>query len=159
MGCRKWEVQVLKRHEGTQAPGAEARLMRHLELCARCRTLAEKFSELDSLFSTSREPSLPPFLKERIVICVSEAMRQDAVKGVFSRFFGLFVSFRPAVAGAVLVLGIGLGVISGWNLARSMTGDGLASSHDLLSLAGFGDPGGGSFLEFILTDSNGRTGQ
>lgn len=159
MRCQKWEVQILRWHEGTLDEEAETFLFQHLESCARCRTLADKFSDLDSLFSKTGDPSLPPFLKERIMSSVSESMRQDSMKGALSRFFSVFASFRPAIAVAVLVLGIGLGVITGWNLARSITGGGIASSHDLVSLAGIGDSGSGSLLEFILTDSDERTGQ
>ena len=157
MSCRKWEVQILRWHDGTLDDVAEARLVQHIGTCLRCRSLAEKSPDLDSLFLESQEPSLPPFLKERIVATVSEAIQEDSRRGVVSRFFNLLVSLRPAVAGALLVLGIGLGVVTGWNLAQSVSrGD---TSYDLLSLAGFGSDGSGSSLEFIWTDSNGRTGQ
>jgi hypothetical protein len=159
MSCRQWEVQILKWHEGALDKGAEARLLRHLENCVRCGTLADQFSEVDSLFSSSAEPSLPPFLKERIVSTVSEAMRQDSTRGTFSRFFSFFPSFRPAIAGAALMLGIGLGFVTGWDLARSMIGNSAGSSHDLISLAVLGDEGSDSSLEFIWTDGNGRDGQ
>jgi predicted anti-sigma-YlaC factor YlaD len=159
MSCRKWEVQILRWHEGRLDQVAEARLLRHVGGCIHCRSVAEKFSELDDLFSKSQEPSFPPFLKERIVSTVSEAMRQDSMRGSVSRFSDFLVSFRPAVAAVVLVLGIGLGVVTGWNLAQSVSRDATGSSYDLLSLAGFGGAGSGSSLEFIWTDSNGRTGQ
>ena len=157
MNCRKWEVQILRWQEGTLDDGTEARLLRHLETCAHCRTLAEKFPEVDDLLLTPTEPSLPPFLQERIVSTVSEVMRQDSMSGFFSRFLSFLASFRPAIAVAVLVLGIGLGVATGWDLAKSMTGNCTGSSYDLLSSAGLGSDESGSFLEFIWTDSNGRT--
>ena len=83
MSCRKWEVQILRWHEGALDQRAEASLFQHLGICVRCRTLADKFLDIDSLFLKSQEPSLPPFLKERIVSSVSEAMRQDPMRGIF----------------------------------------------------------------------------
>jgi predicted anti-sigma-YlaC factor YlaD len=159
MGCRKWEVEIIRRHEGTLDHGAKARLLRHLGSCIKCRNLADKFSEIDRLFVKSQEPSLPPFIKERIVTTVSEAMRKDSMRGIFWQFFSFLASFRPGVAWAVLVLGIGIGVMTGWNLARSMPRDSTRSSYDLLSLAEIGSSEGQSSLEFIWTDSNGRTGR
>ncbi len=116
-------------------------------------------SEIDSLFVKSQEPSLPPFLKERIVSTVSEAMRQDSGRGIFSHFFSFLASLRLAVVGAVLVLGIGLGVFTGWDLARSITRHVAGSSYDLVSLAGLGGEESGSSLEFMWTDNNGRDGR
>ncbi|MEJ2716545.1 MAG: hypothetical protein P8182_05315 [Deltaproteobacteria bacterium] len=159
MSCRKWEIQILRWHEGALDQRAEARLLQHLGICVHCRTLAEEFSEIDSLFSKSAEPSLPPLLKERIISTVSETMRQETMKGTFSHFFGFLASMRPAVAVAVLVLGIGLGIATGWDLAQSMNRPVAGSSYDLLSLAGLGGEGSGSSLEFIWTDRNGRDGQ
>ena len=85
MSCRKWEVQILRWQAGTLDRSAEASVLRHLESCAHCRTLAGQFSKIDSLLSESEEPFLPPFLKERIVGTVSEAMRQDSMNGFFPR--------------------------------------------------------------------------
>jgi hypothetical protein len=155
MSCRKWEVQILRWQEGVLDRSAEARLLQHLESCIHCRSLAGSFSEIDGLFLKSQDPSLPPFLKERIVSTVSEAMRQDSMRGNFSYVFSFLASARLAVVGAVLVLGIGLGVFTGWDLARSLTRNVAGSSHDLVSLAGLGDEGSGSSLEFIWTDHNG----
>ena len=81
------------------------------------------------------------------------------MRGIFSQFFGFFHSFRPAVVGAVLVLGIVLGAMTGWNLAQSVAKETTASSHDLLSLAGFGASGTDTSLEFIWTDSSEGAGQ
>jgi hypothetical protein len=159
MSCRKWEVQILRWHEGTLDHRAAARLFQHLGICIHCRTLADKFLDIDRLFLKSPEPSLPPFLKERIVSSVSEAMLQVPEKGIFSHFFSSLAPFRPAIAGALLVLGIGLGVLTGWDLARSMAKDVVRPSHDLLSLAGIEGEGSGSSLEFMWTDNNGREGQ
>jgi hypothetical protein len=159
MSCRKWHVQILRWHEGALAEEAEALLLQHLGICVHCRTLAEKYEEIDGLFLNSEEPSLPPFLKEKIVNSVSEAMRQDSMSGILSNFFRFLASFRPAVTGAVFVLGIGLGAVTGWTLAQSVFEGATVPSHDLLSLAGFGDSGSGSFLEFIWTDHNRRIGQ
>ncbi len=159
MSCRKWEAQILRWQEGGLDQGAEGRLQQHLESCVRCRTLADKFSELDGLFSKCREPSLPPFLTEKIVSALSEEIRADSMRGIFSRFFGFFDSFRPAVVGAVLVLGIVLGAMTGWNLAQSVSREATVSSHDLLSLAGFGASETGTPLEFIWTDSSEGAGQ
>lgn len=159
MRCQEWEKQILRLHEKALDREAQALLLRHLESCVHCRALAEKSSELDGLFAESGEPSLPPFLKDRIVSSVSEAMREDSTRSAFSRFFGSFISLRPLVAAIVLVLGVGLGLFSGWNLARSITMSGKASSDDLISLAVNGDAGNGSYLEFILADSKGRIGQ
>jgi len=159
MSCRKWEIQILRWHEGALDEKAEAPLLQHLGSCVRCRTLAGKFSALDSLFVSCQEPSLPPFLREKIISSVTEVMRQDSVRGVFSHHFRFLASFRPAIAGIVLMLGIGLGVVAGWNLAQSVSRIAAVSSYDLLSVAGFGGVESGSSLEFIWTDSDGRTGR
>lgn len=158
MSCRKWELQILRWQEGELDKGIEERVLQHLESCVRCRTLAKQFSEVDSLVSNCGEPALPPFLREKVVSTVSEVIRQDPMRGTFSRFFSFLDFCKPAVAGAILVLGIGLGVVTGWNLAQSMTRNGTGSSYDLLSLAGLGGEENGSSLEFIWSD-NGRTGQ
>ncbi len=159
MSCRKWQIQILRLHEGALDEEAQALLLQHLGICIHCRTLADKYTEIDGLFLNSEEPSLPPFLKEKIVNSVSDEMHQDSMSGIFSRFYRFLVSFRPAVAGAVFVLGIGLGAVTGWTLAQTVFDRATVPSHDLLSLAGFGDSSSGSFLEFIWTDNNGRTGQ
>lgn len=160
MSCRKWEVQILRWHEGSLDQAAEARILRHLEICTHCRALAERFAQLDSLLVKFEEPSLPPFLKDRIVGTVLEEMREDSTRGIFRHLFGFLASFRAALVGAILVLGIGLGIAAGWDLARSITpAGGAVSSSDLVSLAGLGGEGSGSSLEFIWTDSNGRAGQ
>jgi hypothetical protein len=159
MSCRKWQVQILRWHEGALDEEAEALLLQHLGSCVHCRTLADKYTQIDGLFLNSEEPSLPPLLKEKIVNSVSEAMKQDSTRSIFSNFFRFLASFRPAVAGAVFVLGIGLGAVTGWTLAQSVFEGATVHSHDLLSLAGFGDSSDGSFLEFIWTDHNGGIGQ
>lgn len=159
MRCRKWEVRILRWHEGALDARAEALLLQHLESCAHCRTLADKFSAMDSMFENSQAPVLPPFLRERIVSSVYDAMRQDSTRGIFSRFLISLVSLRPAVAMTLLVLGIGLGMVTGWNLAQAVSRGAPVSSYDLLSVAGFGGAGGGSSLDFIWTDSNGSAGR
>lgn len=159
MSCGKWEIQILRWQEGMLDQGAEGRLMQHLKSCPHCRSLADKFPELDGLFSKCEEPALPPVLKEKIVGTVTEAIREDSMGGSFWRFFSIFDSFKPAVVGVVLVLGIGLGIFTGWNLARSTAKEAAVSSHDLLSLAGFGGSETGSSLDFIWTDTSERAGR
>lgn len=159
MSCLRWEVQILRWQKGELDRQAEALLLKHLENCINCRSLAEKFSDVDKLLMQSTESSLPPFLKERIVSAIAEEMRQDSTRGAVSHFFDFLVSLRPAVAGAVLVLGVLLGVATGWSLAKSVLRDTNASSYDLLSLAQFGGAESGSSLEFLWTDSNERTGR
>ena len=61
MRCRKWEAQILRWQEGKLDQGAEKRLLQHLESCVHCRTLADRFSELDDLFSKCRETFVAPF--------------------------------------------------------------------------------------------------
>jgi anti-sigma factor RsiW len=156
MSCRKWEILILRWHEGELDQETESRLLPHLEICAHCRDLAKKFSEIDSLFLTSQEPSLPHFLNAKIVNTVAEQMRRDSANGVVLRFLRSFASFRPAVAGVVLVLGVGLGVLTGWDLSRSITRNATDVSYDLLSLAGLEGEASGSSLEFIWTDNSGR---
>jgi anti-sigma factor RsiW len=159
MSCGKWEIQILRWSERELDPGAEARLVKHLESCAHCRTMAEKFAEIDGLFSKCPEPSVPPFLTERIVSAVSDAIREDSAKGSFATFFSFLASFKPGIAGTVLVLGIGLGLASGWNLAESMSKVAATPSYDVLSLAELGGSETGSSLEFLWTDTNRRAGQ
>lgn len=159
MSCRKWEIQILRRSEGGFDQNGEANLMHHLERCESCRTISAKFSEVDDLFSQCRDPSLPPFLKEKIVSTVSEAIREDSTRRAFSGLFSYLSALRPGIAAVLLVLGIGLGLSTGWSLAQSMSGPATVSSHDLLSLAGFEGSETGLSLEFIWTDSNERIRQ
>lgn len=159
MSCRKWEIQILRRAEGDWDEDAKARLSQHLRKCDHCRILAAKFSEIDDLFAACPEPPLPPFLTDKIVAAVSEAIRQEPTGGRFSRFFSFFASPRPRVVKALLVLGIVIGIAFGWNLAKSMPEMTAPLSNDLLSLAGLGGSGAASSLEFIWTDRIMRAGQ
>lgn len=159
MSCRKWEIQILRRAQGELAPEADAGLSKHLENCKQCRVLAAKFSDLDALFPKCSRPTLPPLLPDKIIATVSEAMREDSTKGPVWTFFNFFASLRPAIAGACLALGIVIGVVSGSNLAKSVSRTPTASQHDLLSLAGLGGSEMASSLEFIWTDTNRRAGR
>ncbi len=159
MSCRKWEIQILRWHEGLLDKVAEARLLRHLARCVHCRRLADKFSVVDGLLVDSQATPLPPFLKEKIVSSVTETMRQDSMSTIFSGPYVFAASFRSVLVGAVFLLGIGLGIATGWDLAKSVTNDCSGTPYDLLSLAGIEGNGSGSSLEFIWTDTNGRSGQ
>jgi predicted anti-sigma-YlaC factor YlaD len=155
MPCQKWHIQILRWHEGELDHEAEAALLKHLEACARCRTVAENFSQLDGFLLQSPEPPVPPFLSEKIVSRVVEEMRQDSLKGAFQPFAALFAHFRPVLLGIILALGIGLGVLMGLNLSHSINTTPAGSSYDVLALAGMEGGAGDSSLDFIWTDANG----
>jgi anti-sigma factor RsiW len=155
MSCRKWQIKIFRWQEGDLNPKDEAALLRHLETCVHCRTSAEKFLELDRLFLKSPEPAVPPFLNERIISSVIEEMRSNSWKSAFYRFIDSFASFRPAIVGTILVLGIGLGVLTGLNLSHSINLSSTTSSYDLLALAGTEDGPSVSSLDSIWTDTSG----
>jgi hypothetical protein len=155
MSCRKWQIKIFRWQEGDLNPKDEAALLRHLETCVHCRTSAEKFLELDRLFLKSPEPAVPPFLNERIISSVIEEMRSNSWKSAFYRFIDSFASFRPAIVGTILVLGIGLGVLTGLNLSHSINPSSTTSSYDLLALAGTEDGPSVSSLDSIWTDTSG----
>lgn len=159
MNCRKCEIHILRKSLGELDQKAEARLLLHLETCKRCQAISEKFSEIDGLFSKCPETPLPPFLKERMFGVVSEAMREDSTRSWLGRFFSLFAPCKPAIAGLVLMIGIGIGIATGWNLAHSIFREASSPSHDLLSLADFTSPGTGVRMDFIWSENNRRTGQ
>jgi anti-sigma factor RsiW len=155
MSCRKWQIQIFKWQEGELNPNDEAALLSHLETCVHCRTSAEKFLELNRLFLKSPDPVVPPFLNERIISSVIEEMRSNSWKSTLYRFIDSFSSFRPALAGMILVLGLGLGVLTGLNLSHSISLNSTASSYDLLALAGTEDGPSASSLDSIWTDTSG----
>jgi anti-sigma factor RsiW len=155
MSCRKWEVQILRSHEGQLDEKSEATLVRHLETCAHCRNAYERFSEIDRLLLESREPSPPYFLNERIVSRVIEQMHQDAAKSPWHRFIPSFAYVRPALAGIILLVGVGLGVWTGLNLAHSITINSMGSSYDVLASSGIEGGRSDSSFDFIWADTNG----
>jgi anti-sigma factor RsiW len=155
MGCREWEVQILRRQEGELDQESEAALLGHLKTCGHCRNTSDRFSEIDRFLIESPEPSVPSFLHQRIVSLVIEEMRQDAEKSTFHHFIAAFAYFRPALAGIILVVGIGLGVLTGLNLSHSRNTSSTGSSYDVLALAGIEGEGSDSSLEAVWTDANG----
>lgn len=155
MGCRKWEIQILRWQDGELDQESEAALLRHLETCAHCRITADRFSEIDRLLLESPDPLVPSFLNERIVSRVIEEMQESSYRGAFHHFVASFAYFRPAAAGIILVLGIGLGVLIGLNLSHSINTSSAGSSYDVLAQAGIEDGGRGSSLDFIWTDTDG----
>jgi anti-sigma factor RsiW len=155
MPCQKWHIQILRWHEGELDHEAEAALLRHLEICAHCRIATEKFSKLDRFLLEAPAPPVPAFLNERIIAQVTDEMRQDSLKGAFQPFAAFFASFRPALVGIILALGIGLGVLMGLNLSFSINTSPASSSYDVLALAGMEGGVGDSSLDFIWTDANG----
>ncbi|MBI5571754.1 MAG: zf-HC2 domain-containing protein [Desulfomonile tiedjei] len=155
MSCRKWQIQIYRLHEGELDRESEAALLQHLGTCASCRADAERFSQIDRVLQRVPEPSMPPFLAERIVTRVIEQIREDSAQSTLRRFFGSFAYFRPAVAGTILILGIGLGVLTGLNLSPSINTRSAGSSYDVLTLAGIEGGGSDSSLDFIWTDADG----
>jgi hypothetical protein len=155
MSCRKWQIQILRWQEGELNPNYEAALLRHLETCVHCRSVVDGFSALDHLFLKSPDPAVPPFLNERIMSSVIEDMRSNSWKSTFYRFIDSFASFRPALAGMILVLGIGVGVLTGLNLSHSINPSSTAPSYDLLALTGAEDGPTASSLDSIWTYTRG----
>ena len=155
MSCRKWQVRILRMREEKLGQEDEAALARHLEGCARCRGMAEKFSLVDKALLQSPEPPMPPFLKEKIVSHVIGVMREESLGRRFLPSLGFLNYFRPMVPGVVLVFGIVLGIWTGLNLSRSINSNFTGSSYDLLTQAGIGARERGSSLDFIWTDGNG----
>lgn len=151
MNCLKWEIQILRWHEGELDQEAEARLLRHLESCARCRSSANKFSKIDRFLLESPDVPIPSFLNEKIVSRVIEEMQKSS----FHRFIASFAYFRPAVAGLILVLGIGVGGWTGLNLSHSMNTISTSHSYDVLALAGIAGEEPDTSLGFLWTESNG----
>lgn len=154
MSCRKWKAEIFRWHEGWLDRESEAALLSHLSRCAQCRNVADKSSEIGRLLAESPVPAVPPFLKERIVSRVVEEMRQDSWTRALQRFMALFAYFRPAVAGIVLMVGIGLGVFAGSNLSHFINASSARSSYDVLVQAGIEGGGSDSSLDFIWTDAN-----
>jgi hypothetical protein len=155
MSCRRWEVQILRWHEAQLDEKSEATLLRHLETCARCRNTSEKFSEIDRLLLESHEPSPPYFLNERIVARVIEQMHQDAAKSPWHRFIPSFAYVRPALAGIILLIGVGLGVLTGLNLFHSLNTNSMGSSYDVLASSGIEEGRGELSFDFIWADTSG----
>jgi len=155
MNCRKWEIQILRQQHDELDPESEAALVKHLETCSHCRSTADKFSELDRLLLESREPTVPPFLRERIVSRVVEQMREDSLKSPLRNFISFFAHRRPILAGFILAAGIGIGVLTGLDLSRSMHLGSSAYSYDVLAFSGIEGGERDSYLYFIWTDTNG----
>ncbi len=155
MSCRKREIQILRWHQGELDHEAEADLLNHLEICAHCRTLADKFLEIDRFLLESPAPAVPPFLNERIVSRVIDEMRQDSLKSAFRHFVAFFAYFRPALVAIILVAGIGLGVLTGLNLFHSMNTNSMGSPYDVLVSSGIEEGRTDSSFDFIWADTNG----
>ena len=155
MSCRKWQIQILRWQEEELDRESEAALLQHLETCASCRDAADTFSQIDRILLGMPQPSAPPLFRESIVSRVIEQMREDSAKSTLSRFFGSLAYFRPAVAGIILVLGIGLGVLTGLNVSYSINTRSTSTACDVLTLAGIEGTGSDSSLDFIWTDPSG----
>lgn len=155
MGCRKWEIQILRREEGRLDKESEAAFFKHLKTCARCRDTTDRFAEIDRFLLEQPDPLIPSFLNERIVSRVTEEMREGSYKGAFYHFIASFAYFRPAAAGIILVLGIGVGVLIGLSLSHSIDTSSAGSSYDVLAQAGIEGGGRGASLDFIWTDTVG----
>lgn len=155
MSCRKWQIQIIKWHEGWLDHESEAALLSHLSTCVHCRSVADKSSEIGRLVVESPDPSVPPFLKEKIVSRVIEEMRQDSLTRVFHHFTAFFTRFRPALAGIILVLGIGLGVFAGSNLFHFINVGSSGSSYDVVTMAGIEAGASSSSLDFVWTETEG----
>lgn len=155
MPCQKWHIQIVRWQEGELDREAETALMRHLNACARCRSVAENFSQLDNFLLEAPDPLVPAFLNERIIAQVADEMRQDSLKGAF-RFPRRFLAFlRPALLATVLLLGIGLGVLTGLNLSHSIITSPTGPSYDVLAVAGMENSRSASSLDFIWADAEG----
>ena len=155
MSCRNWEVQILRWHEGQLDQKSEATLLRHLETCADCRKISDKFSEIDRFLLESLEPPSPYFLNERIVSRVTEQMRQDAAKSPWHSFITSFAYVRPALAGIILLVGVGLGVLTGLNLSHSIITTSTGSSYDVLASSGIEGGRSDASFDFIWADTDG----
>ncbi len=155
MSCRKWEIQILRWHGGELDQEAETSLLGHLETCAHCRKMSAKFSEIDRFLLESPEPSVPYLLNERIASRVEERMRQDAERNAFQRFITSFAYVRPALAGIILLIGVGLGVLTGLNLSHSIITGASGSSYDVLTMAGIENGGSDSSLDALWLDAQG----
>ena len=59
MGCRKWEIQILRREEGRLDKESEAALLKHLKTCARCRDTTDRFAEIDRFLLEQPDPLIP----------------------------------------------------------------------------------------------------
>lgn len=157
MSCRKWEIQIVRWHGGELDQEFEEALLRHLETCSRCRITADTFAKIDRFLLESPDHPVPPFLNEKIVSRVIDEMRQDSLKGTFQHFAAVFAYFRPALAGIILVVGIGLGVLMGLNLSHSIntSSSSSGSSYDVLAFSGIEGGERDSSLDFIWTDTSG----
>jgi predicted anti-sigma-YlaC factor YlaD len=155
MSCHEREIQILRWHEGELDRESEAALLRHLGTCAHCRSTADRFSEIDRLLLASPDPLVPSFLNEKIVASVIEEMRLGLWARGFHHFTACFAYFRPAAVAIILILGIGLGVLTGLSLSHSISPSSACASYDVLAQAGIERGGQGSSLAFIWTDTNG----
>lgn len=155
MKCRKSQILISRRSHGEVDDSAEEALLEHLENCTGCRTIASQFQHVDLLLRESLAPEMRPLLHQKIVASVTEEMRKDSLGQ--GRGWYRWVSRRLAAAFTVAALaaGICLGVMIGWHLSRSLDTTMVASSRDVISMAGL-DAGGQDFI--LDTPGLGRNG-
>jgi predicted anti-sigma-YlaC factor YlaD len=147
MKCSKSQILLSQRSHGELDAVAEVALREHLERCADCRRIASEFENVDFLLRDSVPPLMPPLLHQKIVSRVTEEMRDDALRGRRGRFGSIFRRLGAALTFAALAAGICLGVMIGWNLSQSLDTTMVASTCDLISMAGLDINGQDSVLD------------
>ena len=122
-----------------ELPAAErARVEEHLHECASCRQALDRLRGVAAALAQAPEPPpVPVRFAERLMATAARRAEQASHRPVVVR---LWPSFPPAMrvaAAAMLVLGIGVGVLMGWDLSRTPSKPSrLAAAADLNAVYG-----------------------
>ncbi len=138
MHCRKWAVQISKRHGGELNDEGEAALHQHLESCRHCRDLETKLRTVNALLKESPEFPVPDFLSQRITASVSDRMRQHSAGKISCLIDFLSYRYRAAVMTGMLIIGLCIGGLAGHNIAGFVRVGPAKPSYDLLVLGEIG---------------------
>jgi hypothetical protein len=80
-------------------------------------------------------------------------MREDAQGSGSASPFSLYTYLKPVLTAIILVAGLSIGTMTGWNLAQSVNVAGVRPTQDLLSLAGMDGPGQDFASDLLWTDN------
>lgn len=152
MSCRKWEIKISRWHEGNLGKRDEESVLRHLRECPQCREMEARFRDVERMLSNCPEVPVPRFLHEKIVLHVSEYMRQRSDDSIFTLALIRYRFLRHALVLGLSTLGVLLGVAAGSSLTHSLQPPNVAAPYDLISAALPNGTGPDSTFDFIWKD-------
>jgi len=163
MRCRTARRRLNAYLDGELLAAERSRMEEHLDHCEGCRAALERLRGVaDALAAASAPPPVPEGFHWRLMARAAQNSEQSRRRPVVVR---LWSSFSPAMrlaAAAMLVLGIGLGGLIGWDLSRATAKppQGVAAS-DPNAVYGFdylSEAPGGSLADAYLTLASAANG-